>query len=196
VEVRSIGKPRNRGNRGGPRGLGPLGKCTVFSNHSAARTHPPLITPIEDPNIEPAQFSQPGTLPAVSPTPSVPRVVADPPSPVVRILVRVPADAAPGDDLKYIITVQNVSQADAHQVAVRNPIPEGVLQVGKVEPQPDAKLTTDKQLGWSFGTLKAGEKKTIELAFKTKPDVKEIKNLAYVRFEHGEAVTTKITGRP
>ncbi len=151
---------------------------------------PLLITPIEDPNFEPAQFAQPATLPPVSP--SAPRVVADPPSPLVRIQVRVPADSAPGDDLKYIITVQNTSQADAHQVTVRNPIPEGVLQMTKADPQPDAKASSEKQVVWSFGTLKPGEKKTIELLLKPKPDAKEVKNLAYVRFEHGEAVTTKL----
>lgn len=156
------------------------------AQNSGAQPEPP---PIEDPNVEQAQFAQPATLPPVSQT--VPRVVADPPSPVVRIQVRVPADSAPGDDLKYLITVQNISQADAHQVIVRNPIPEGVIQVTKADPQPD-KTSTEKQAVWSFGTLKPGEKRTIELMLKPKPDAKEVKNLAYVRFEHGEAVTTKI----
>ena len=55
-----------------------------------------------------------------------------------------------------------------------------------------SKLSTEKQVVWTFGTMKPGEKKTIELMLKPKPDAKEIKNLAYVRFEHGEAVTTKI----
>jgi len=155
----------------------------------------PLITPIEDPSFEPAQFTQPvraNEPPGVSAPGSPQRVVSDPPPPVVRIQVRVPADAPPGDDLKYVIVVQNTSQADAHQVAVRNPLPDGVLQVTKAEPQPDPKLSTEKQVVWVFGTLKGGEKRTLELHLKPKPDAKEIKNLAYVRFEHGEAVTTKI----
>lgn len=153
---------------------------------------PPIVTPIEDPSVEPAQFTQPQMLPASVPPNSTTRVVNDPPAPLVRIAVRVPADSAPGDDLKYIITVQNTSQADAHHVAVRNPIPEGVLQVTKAEPKYDDKRSTDKQMVWSFGTMKPGEKKTIELHLKPKPDAKEIKNLAYVSFEHGESVTTKI----
>ncbi|HEY3788421.1 MAG TPA: hypothetical protein VGL71_06170, partial [Urbifossiella sp.] len=155
----------------------------------------PNPTPAEDPNVEQAQFQQrakqPGTLPVPGPAVAA-RPVPDPPSPVVRVQVRVPSDSAPGDDLKYLITVQNVSQADAHQVTVRNPIPEGVVRVGKADPTPDMKLSTEKQIVWSFGTMKPGEKKTIELTLKPKPDAKEVKNLAYVRFEHGESVTTKI----
>jgi uncharacterized repeat protein (TIGR01451 family) len=149
----------------------------------------PLITPIEDSAVEQAQFAQPG-MPAVPPAPQ--RVVSDPPPPVVRIQVRVPADSPPGDDLKYQIVIQNVSQAEAHQVAVRNPIPEGVAAISKCEPQYDPKLSNERQVVWTFGTLKPGEKKTIDLHLKPKPDAKEVKNLAYVRFEHGEAVTTKI----
>ena len=84
------------------------------AQNSGLQPEPP---PIENPNVEQAQFAQPATLPPVSQT--APRVVADPPSPVVRIQVRVPADSAPGDDLKYLITIQNISQADAHQVIVR-----------------------------------------------------------------------------
>jgi uncharacterized repeat protein (TIGR01451 family) len=159
---------------------------------------PPLITPVDASNIEPVQFARPATLPPISPSPPpsprppATRPVADPPPPLVRIQVRVPADSAPGDDLKYVITVQNLSQAEAHQVTVRNPIPDGVLQMARSEPPHDAKLSTDKAIFWSFGTLKPNEKKTIELWLKPKPDAKEVKNLAYVRFEHGEAVVTKI----
>lgn len=156
----------------------------------------------EDPEVQPAQFRQPGrTPPGSAPRPApgsgstgtpVARPVADPPAPVVRIQVRVPADTPPGDDIKYVITVANVSQADAHQVTVRNPIPEGVAAVSKAEPKPDEKQTTPQQVVWTFGTLKAGQSKAIELSLKPKPDAKEVKNLAYVRFEHGEVVTTRV----
>ncbi|MDB5307005.1 MAG: hypothetical protein JWO38_1207 [Gemmataceae bacterium] len=162
--------------------------------------YPKLILPGEepepDPDVEQAQFTRPGRpTPGPSPTPGgspAPRPVADPPSPVVRIQVRVPSDSSPGDDLKYIITVQNTSQADAHQVTVRNPIPEGVEKVVKADPQYDNPQQKEKQLVWSFGTLRPGDRKTIELVMTPKPGVKEVKNLAYVRFEHGEQVTTRI----
>jgi uncharacterized repeat protein (TIGR01451 family) len=159
---------------------------------------PPLLLPgdpIHDPNVQPAQLTLPGGAPGdVSPPARQP--VADPPAPVVRIQVRVPADSPPGDDIKYLITVQNVSPADAHAVTVRNPLPAGVEGAVKAEPPWDPKLSKDpqKQLVWSFGTLKAGQSHKIELTLKPKQGVTEVKNLAYVQFEHGEQVTTRISG--
>jgi uncharacterized repeat protein (TIGR01451 family) len=162
---------------------------------------PPLVVPGEDPEVKTAAHTQPvvpargpNTPAAGSTAPGVAasRPVPDPPAPLVRIQVRVPADSAPGDDLRYVITVQNVSQADAHRVVVRNPLSEGVAAVAKAEPQPDAKQSTERQYIWLFGTLKPGQSKSIDLVLKPKPDAKEIKNLAYVSFEHGEAVTTRI----
>lgn len=154
---------------------------------------PPLITPgtVEDSAVLPAQFSQPVALDKQG-VAVLPRPVADPPPPVVRVQVRVPADSAPGDDIKYVLTVTNSSGADAHRVTVRNPIPEGVEAVVKAAPQFDDTDDKAKQLRWSLGTLKAGQSKTIELTLKPKADAKEVKNLAYVQFEHGEATVTRI----
>ena len=167
--------------------------AAVAQEAPAPQALPPLV--VDDPNVAPAQFTRPATPPA-PPTPpatSPPsKPVADPPAPVVRVQVRVPADAPPGDDIKYVITVANVSQADAHQVTVRNPLPEGVAEVTKAEPKQDEKLSTPQQLVWAFGTLKPGQSKVIELTLQPKPGTTEVRNLAYVRFEHGEAVTTKI----
>lgn len=158
---------------------------------------PPLIVPpIEDESVIQAQGKQPGKQPGgpgrpvASPT-IRPGDVADPPYPAVTIRVRVPADVVPGDDIKYVITVQNVSSANAHAVTVRNPLAPEVEKVMKVDPEPD-KTSNEKQLTWSFGTLKAGQSKTIELVLRHKDGVSQLKNLAYVKFEHGEAVTTKI----
>ncbi len=164
---------------------------------SPAETLPRLdVPPIDDPNVEPAQFRQPGGgFPARTVAgPTRGADVPDPPYPIVTIRVRVPADAAPGDDIKYLITVANVSSADAHSVTVRNPLSADVEQVVKAEPEPDKPDPADKkrQLVWSFGTLKAGQSQTIELVLRHKPNATELKNIAYVRFEHGQAVTTKI----
>lgn len=153
---------------------------------------PPDVAPtprlIEDPELQPAQFTTPGgTLPGTPPA----RAVADPPTPVVRVQVRVPADSPPGDDIKYVITVQNTSSADAHAVTVRNPIPETADFV-KAEPEYDKTKSNAKELQWSFGTLPAGKSKTVELTLRPKKDATEVKNLAYVRFEHGEVVTTRV----
>jgi uncharacterized repeat protein (TIGR01451 family) len=122
----------------------------------------------------------------------VPRPVADPPPPVVRVQVRVPADSPPGDEIKYVLTVTNSSAADAHRVTIRNPIPDGIEGVVKATPQADETPDKAKQLTWSLGTLKGGQSRTIELTLKPKADAKEVKNLAYVRFEHGEATVTRI----
>jgi uncharacterized repeat protein (TIGR01451 family) len=152
---------------------------------------------VRDENVEPAQFKQPGGVPARPVAGSTGRPgadVPDPPYPVVTIRVRVPADATPGDDIKYVLTVQNVSAADAHGVAVRNPLGDAVEAVVKADPEPDKPDPSDKkrQVVWSLGTLKAGATKTIELTLRHKPNVTELKNLAYVKFEHGQSVTTKI----
>ena len=159
--------------------------------HPAASQDPPESLPpltTTDPEVKPAQFVTPVAQPgAVQPA----RAFGDPPSPVVRISVRVPADSPPGDDLKYVITVQNTSHAEAHHVQVRVPRNENAPAV-KAEPKWDDKLADPNQLTWAFGTLKPGATKTIELFLKPKAGVTEVKNLAYVKFEHGEATTTKI----
>ncbi len=154
----------------------------------------PLIVPIEDPAVEPAQFVRPVQVPpSTLPSAGPPRPVADPPAPLVRSQVRVPADSPPGDEIKYLIIVSNVSQADAHRVTVRNPIAAGVDGVVRSEPMYDAKESQPtKELIWKFGTMKPGASKTIELVLKPNPKAMEIKNLAYVSFEHGESVTTRI----
>jgi uncharacterized repeat protein (TIGR01451 family) len=157
----------------------------------------PEIT-FEDANVQPVQFTTPAGSAVGGAGALATRPVADPPAPVVKIQVRVPADSAPGDDLKYVITVQNTSTADAHGVTVRNPLTDSVLMPVKAEPEWDktkSVLTEGarKQLIWSFGTLAAGKSKTIELTLRPKPDATEVKNLAYVQFEHGEAVTTKLS---
>ena len=155
------------------------------------------VSPIQDENVEPAQFKQPAgapTRPVAGATGRPGADVPDPPAPVVTIRVRVPADAAPGDDIKYTMTVRNNSTADAHSVTVRNPLAAEVEAIVKADPEPDGGLPKQlpKQLVWSLGTLKAGATRTIELTLRHKPDVTELKNLAYVKYEHGQAVVTKI----
>ncbi|MBA4064455.1 MAG: hypothetical protein C0501_12225 [Isosphaera sp.] len=153
--------------------------------------------PEREPVVEPPAPVDPAVVPAQLTTPAGPAAVPtagtvpDPPHPAVRIQVRVPADAPPGDDLKYVITVRNTSAADAHAVTVRNPLPDGAKAV-KAEPGWDQAASTDKQLVWKFGTLPAGKSKAIELTLRPDPKAAEVKNLAYVGFEHGQAVTTRV----
>jgi uncharacterized repeat protein (TIGR01451 family) len=155
----------------------------------------PAIT-FEDANVQPAQYTWPGG--SVGSSAPAARPIPDPPTPVVRIQVRVAADSPPDDDLKYLITVQNTSTADAHGVTVRNPLSDAILEPVKAEPEWDKTKsvltgTGRKQLIWYFGTLSAGKSKTIELTLRPKSDATDVKNLAYVQFEHGEAVTTRLS---
>jgi len=183
-----------------PKQMPPLKSTPIIPDSSASPISPiapgeqlpPLELPPDngDDEILPAQFTMPlGPVPGAVQPPA--RPVADPPTPVVRIQVRVPADAPPGDDIKYTITVQNTSTAPAHGVTVRNPLPDGIEKAMSAEPAWD-KDSTAKELIWKFGTLAAGKSKSIELTLRPKPGAAEIKNLAYVRFEHGEAVTTRL----
>ena len=143
-----------------------------------------------DEGVIPAQYTVPPGLPA--------GVVADPPSPTVRVQVRVPSTVAPGKDLAYRIVVTNTSPADAYRVTVRDPLPDGVARIVAIDPpadgfdpkKPPAQLP--RELAWSIGTLRGGEARTIELTLTLKPDAKEVRNQAYVAFEHGQAVVTKV----
>ncbi len=154
---------------------------------------------IEDPEVVPAQFTQPV---APSPRPigtaaTSSTLVTDPPTPVVRVQVRVPAHTPPHKDVTYRILVTNTSQADAYRVRVRFPLPENTT-IAKSEPPAEnydpkkPAAGVPKELVWDFRTLKAGEKHEIELALRPGENAREIRASAYVSFEHGEAVVTRI----
>ena len=138
--------------------------------------------------ILPAQYVIPGGTP----------IIADPPTPSVQIQVRVPSTVAPKKELPYRLIVRNVSSADAYRVIVRNPLPNLVQRIVKAEPVPDnwdpkkPSAQLPQELLWTIGTLRAGEFRILEFSLSVKPEAKEIRNQAYVVFEHGQAVVTKI----
>jgi uncharacterized repeat protein (TIGR01451 family) len=140
--------------------------------------------PKVDPDVAPAQFTQPAGVAS--------GVVSDPPTPVVRVQVRVPANVAPGKDVTYKLVVTNTSQANAYKVTVRNPVPAGATFV-RAEPKPDTQPGQAVQEPvWTLGTLRAGDRREIELVLKPTAEAKEIRNQAFVSFEHGQAVITQI----
>src|SRR3712207_5028680 len=47
----------------------------------------------------------------------------DPPPPVLKVKVRVPAISSPGKAIEYLICVENCSTAEAHHVVLKNPVP-------------------------------------------------------------------------
>lgn len=144
---------------------------------------PPLPTPL--PPEQAAPFVPTLPLPSAEPI--------DPPAPVVRLHVRAPARVEPDKEIEYRLTVENVSGADAHHVLVRDRLPRGVDEYIRAEPKCQQTKTKNglTDLLWDLGTLKAGEQKRIVLALKPK-GTEDIHNRAYVQFEHGQKVTTRI----
>src|SRR5262245_8715838 len=119
---------------------------------------------------------------------AAPDCLADPPTPVVALRVRVPAVSAPGQEVQYRICVENCSPAAAHHVVVRNPLPENARFV-KADPEPAMR---EPELVWRFGTLEPCACKEIVLVLvPTGPG--DLSNCARVQFEHGQCVRTRIS---
>ncbi len=166
---------------------------------------PPMIEPPMSPQ-PPTLPNPPFTLPSPTPlppeqaTPFVPAVPfgagnpSEPPVPLVRLRVHAPSRVELDKEIEYRITVENVSAAAAHHVLVRDRLPHGVEETIRTEPNATEKKRTkdgDTDLLWDLGTLKPGEQKVIVLAIKPKGN-EDIQNRAYVQFEHGQKVTTRI----
>jgi len=115
----------------------------------------------------------------------------DPPTPAVTLAVRVRANGAPGQELEYRITAENRTLAAAHNVLVRNPLPDNVKFV-RANPEPSAK---DPELQWRLGTLEACARREIMLVVVPTGSA-DVTNCARVQFEHGQCVTTKIAPTP
>ncbi len=144
-----------------------------------------------DPEVTPAQFTQPGRVAPPGEFSGGGAGVADPATPVVRIQVRAPAHLAPGKPLVYRIVVSNTSSATAYRVRVRHPFPpEGVNAPPVAEPQPEPAAAGVKELVWTFSELKPGATKEITLTYTMNMDAKSVTAKAFVGFEHGQAVTT------
>lgn len=155
---------------------GPAGCAIVALSQSCGPCQeaqaPPLILPTEP--IEP---------PLAEP--------CDPPTPVVKLRVRVPACGMPGQPVEYRIRVENVSDADAHHVVVKNALPPNAKFV-RASPEPHA---TTPELEWRLGTMKARGGCDITLVLlPTSTD--DLRNCTRVAFEHGQCVTTRLAHAP
>src|SRR5712692_7332530 len=140
----------------------------------------PLVPPTKEPELAGPPFPKPGTvLSTVNPD--------DPPTPVVTICVRVPAQATAGQELEYRICLENRSAAAAHHVIVRNPLPATARFV-RANSEPSAR---EPELQWQLGTLEGGARREILLVL-SPTGADDIKNCARVQFEHGQCVTTKV----
>jgi uncharacterized repeat protein (TIGR01451 family) len=134
-----------------------------------------------------------GTTPFVPRMPFVGPEGAEMPTPIVRLRVRAPAEVQPEKEVEYQLTVENISQAEAHHVTVRDRLPRGTEYV-RAKPEPTKKASPKEgvtDLLWDLGTLKPGERKTIVVALQPK-GTDEVQNNAYVSFEHGQTIKTRI----
>jgi uncharacterized repeat protein (TIGR01451 family) len=114
--------------------------------------------------------------------------------PIVRLRVRAPGRAEPNKDIEYQLTVENISRADAHHVLVRDRLPRGVKDAVRADPPYTEKKEPKDgptDLLWDLSTLQAGGRKTIVLTIKP-AGTEDVQNRAYVQFEHGQKVTTRI----
>jgi uncharacterized repeat protein (TIGR01451 family) len=168
---------------------------------------PPVAPPAGTPGVRELPSGSPGVRdvptpatpprvriipqPGVEPAPGATHWPIDPPAPVVSIKVRVPACAAPGEDLEYHICVENHGKLHAHHVIVRDPLPANATFV-RANPPPTA---SDPVLEWRLGTLDGCARRDIVLVLKP-TGTGDIRNCARVQFEHGQCVVTKISGQP
>jgi uncharacterized repeat protein (TIGR01451 family) len=141
----------------------------------ADSARPPAAAPVAPPAAPPV--ADPGTF-----------CPEDPPPPVVSLRIRVPSTAAPGQELEYQICIENRSNAPAHQVIVRNPLPANARFV-RADPAPN---TREPELTWNLGTLEGCACRQIILVLAPTGE-SDVIDCARVQFEHGECVTTKIT---
>ncbi len=119
---------------------------------------------------------------------------ADPPTPVVSIHVVAPDTATPGQELQYRLQIDNRSTAAAHHVLVRDRLP-ATVHFKKAEPEPTRRPGPEKKEAdyeWDLGTLPGGAHKEIVLTVVPTGDC-DIDNPAYVVFEHGQKVKTRLS---
>jgi uncharacterized repeat protein (TIGR01451 family) len=174
--------------KAGEKAAGKTGEKTGGTGVPPVGTPPPFAPPPPTP-LPPEQANL-----GVPLVPFVPAEPMDPPVPLVRLRVRAPSQIAAEKEIEYRLTVENVSSADAHHVLVRDRLPRGSDHYVRAEPKPtkDSKATDGStDLLWELGTLKAGQRKTILLVIHPK-ETEDVVNRAYVQFEHGQKVTTRI----
>jgi uncharacterized repeat protein (TIGR01451 family) len=153
----------------------------------------PLPPQVPGSPASPIPYAPDGTMPFAPQIPFVGPGPIEPHTPVVRLHVRAPAEIQPEKEIEYQLTVVNTSTAEAHHVAVRDRLPRGTTYV-RAKPEPTKKLSPKDSvtdLLWEIGTLKPGEQKVIVLALQPK-EAEDIQNTAYVQFEHGQTIKTRI----
>jgi uncharacterized repeat protein (TIGR01451 family) len=113
----------------------------------------------------------------------------DLPTPLVTLDVE-GSDVSPtGQAVVYKLLVRNVSRAKAHNVVVRVIPPKNADKV-KADPPP---TSDEAETRWEIKLLEPDQSRTIELAYKPKGDVDEVKIQARVQFDFGRGMITKVS---
>src|SRR5438105_3698663 len=95
----------------------------VYSPQARAQYSIPCEPPPQAmPYCEPVAPPEPPAF-GTAPPPMQAAAQEEPATPAVAIHVRVPANGTTGQDLEYRIIVENTSQAAAHHVILRDPLP-------------------------------------------------------------------------
>jgi uncharacterized repeat protein (TIGR01451 family) len=136
-------------------------------------------------------LAAPASYSTSEPAPDADCLPKYPPPPVVKLMVRVPACAEPGQAIKYCICIENCSTAEAHHVVVKNALPENAKFV-KSDPVPSKGAP---ELQWHLGTVGAGARREI-LLWLLPTNKEDVKNCARVQFEHGQCVVTRQAALP
>jgi uncharacterized repeat protein (TIGR01451 family) len=145
------------------------------------------LAPAGSPRQMPAGVGSPsGVIAGQSP------IIASPagelPTPVVTLNVEGSDITPSGQAVIYKLHVRNMSRAKAHNVVVKVIQPKNAERI-KWEP---VATHDDAEARWEFKTLDPGEEKTIELSYKPKADVDEVKIQARVQFDFGRGMITKV----
>jgi uncharacterized repeat protein (TIGR01451 family) len=86
--------------------------------------------------------------------------------------------------------VDNPSQAPAHHVLVRDRLPGNVKFI-RASPEPRREKQDQQDLLWDLGTL--APQARIEIVVEVQPDGSgDVESKAFVQFEHGQAVRTRV----
>jgi uncharacterized repeat protein (TIGR01451 family) len=148
-----------------------------------AEDGPPIIAGEPPLHVPPPILPPPPLPPALPPPDCLP---TDPPPPVLKVKVRVPACEAPGKPIEYHICVENCSTAEAHHVLLKNPLPPNAKFV-RGDPVPEK---VGKELQWKLGTVGGGACREVVLVLQP-TGLEDVKNCTRVQFEHGVCVTTR-----
>jgi uncharacterized repeat protein (TIGR01451 family) len=108
----------------------------------------------------------------------------------VTLTLQAPREVQPGKDVEYHLLVENRSGAAAHHVRIVDRLPPGARYVSSTVPA-KRENPESRDYTWDLGTLRAYERKEIGLVI-TPPADGEFDNQAFVTFEHGLKVRTRV----